>query len=92
MPRASARHILVKTEAQCLDLKKQIEGGTSFADLAKAHSLCPSGKQGGELGEFEPGQMVKEFDQACFKGPVGQVQGPVKTQFGFHLVEVTKRS
>jgi peptidyl-prolyl cis-trans isomerase C len=92
MPRASARHILVPTQSEAESLKKQIEGGADFADLAKKHSKCPSGRQGGELGEFGPGQMVREFDEACFKGPVGKIQGPVKTQFGFHLIEVTKRA
>ena len=92
MPKASARHILVKTEAECSKLKKDIEGGASFADLAKKHSSCPSGREGGNLGEFGPGQMVPEFDKVVFSAPVGTVQGPVKTQFGFHLIEVTKRA
>lgn len=91
MPRASARHILVSSEAQCNELKSAIEGGADFADLAKQHSTCPSGRQGGELGSFGPGQMVREFDQVVFSAPVGVVQGPVKTQFGYHLVEVTSR-
>ncbi len=91
MARAAARHILVSTEAQCNDLKKQIAGGADFAALAKQHSSCPSGRDGGALGTFSPGQMVKEFDQVVFSAPVGVVQGPVKTQFGFHLVEVTHR-
>ncbi|MBI3565522.1 MAG: peptidylprolyl isomerase [Elusimicrobia bacterium] len=89
--RARARHILVKTEAECDTLKKQIEGGADFASVAKAHSLCPSGKRGGDLGEFGPGQMVPEFDKAVFNGEVGKVQGPVKTQFGYHLLQVTQR-
>ena len=92
MPRASARHILVATEAACTDLKTQIEAGSDFAALAKEHSTCPSGRQGGDLGEFGRGQMVPEFDKACFEGPVGEVQGPVQTQFGYHLLEVTERS
>lgn len=92
MPSASARHILVSTEAECLDLKEKIAGGGDFASLAKQHSSCPSGKDGGNLGTFGPGQMVKEFDEVVFSAPVGEVQGPVKTQFGFHLVEVTNRS
>ena len=92
MARASARHILVKTEEQCNNLKAEIENGVDFAALAQQHSLCPSGKQGGELGEFGRGQMVKEFDTVVFSAPVGVVQGPVKTQFGFHLVEVTSRT
>ena len=62
MARAAARHILVSTEAQCNDLKKQIAGGADFAALAKQHSSCPSGRDGGALGTFSPGQMVKEFD------------------------------
>lgn len=92
MPTASARHILVPTEEACLDLKKQIEGGADFGDLAKQNSQCPSGKQGGDLGTFQQGQMVPEFDQAVFTGEVGAVQGPIKTQFGYHLLEVTSRS
>lgn len=62
MAKASARHILVKTEEECNNLKTEIENGAEFDDLAKQHSQCPSGKQGGDLGEFGPGQMVKEFD------------------------------
>ena len=92
MPRASASHILVKTEAECQTLKKQIEGGASFADVAKKHSSCPSGKSGGALGEFGPGEMVREFDEVVFKGELNKVLGPVKTQFGYHLIQITKRS
>ncbi len=92
MARASARHILVKTEEECNSLKGEIDSGTEFADIAAKHSQCPSGKQGGDLGEFGPGQMVKEFDEVVFSAPVGEVQGPVKTQFGYHLLEVTERS
>lgn len=92
MAKASARHILVKTEDECNQLKSEITGGADFGEVAAQHSLCPSGKQGGELGQFGPGQMVKEFDTVVFSAPVGEVQGPVKTQFGFHLVEVTERN
>ena len=91
MPRASARHILVSNEAKCLELKAAIEGGEDFAQVAKNNSSCPSGRDGGDLGWFGPGQMVREFDQVVFSAPVGAVQGPVKTQFGYHLVEVTAR-
>ena len=66
MSKARAKHILVKDEKFCEDLKKQIEGGASFSDLASKHSLCPSGKQGGSLGEFFRGQMVPEFDKVVF--------------------------
>ena len=92
MASASARHILVASEDACVDLKKEIEGGSDFADVAKEHSTCPSGKSGGDLGEFGPGQMVPEFDKVVFQDEVGQVHGPIKTQFGFHLVEITNRS
>ena len=92
MAQAAARHILVNTEEQCNELKQQIAGGADFADLARQHSSCPSGKQGGALGTFGRGQMVKEFDEVVFSAPVGEVQGPVKTQFGYHLVEVTMRN
>lgn len=92
MAQASARHILVSTEQECLDLMNRIEGGEDFAELAAAHSACPSGGRGGALGSFSPGQMVPEFDAAVFGGEVGVVQGPVKTDFGFHLLEVTERT
>ena len=92
MALARARHILVKTEEACNDLKAQIADGADFAELAKQHSNCPSGKQGGDLGEFGPGRMVKEFDEVVFSAEVGTVQGPVQTQFGYHLIEVTSRT
>lgn len=92
MATASARHILVPTKEACEDLKKQIEGGADFAALAKTHSQCPSGQEGGNLGSFSPGQMVKEFDQVVFSGEIGKPLGPVKTQFGYHLIEITSRS
>ena len=92
MAKASARHILVDTEEQCNDLKNQIEAGADFADIAAEHSSCPSGKKGGDLGEFSPGQMVKEFDEVVFSAELNQVHGPVKTQFGYHLLEITSRT
>ena len=92
MPTAAARHILVSTDEECQALKDQIEGGADFADLAKEHSSCPSGKEGGALGEFGPGQMVPEFDSVVFSAALAAVQGPVKTQFGYHLLEVTSRT
>jgi peptidyl-prolyl cis-trans isomerase C len=90
--KASARHILVKSLAECEDLKQQIEGGADFAAIAKKHSQCPSGQSGGDLGSFGPGRMVAEFDKVVFSAPVNTVQGPVKTQFGYHLLEVTSRT
>ena len=91
MAKARARHILVPDEETCASLKAEIEGGADFVELALKHSTCPSGKQGGDLGEFAPGQMVKEFDEVVFNKEVGKVHGPVKTKFGYHLVEVTER-
>jgi len=92
MAKAQARHILVDTEEKCNDLKQQITDGADFADVARDNSSCPSGKTGGELGEFGPGQMVKEFDEVVFSGEIGVVHGPVKTQFGYHLLEITSRT
>lgn len=91
MTTACARHILVPTEEQANDLKQQIVAGADFGEIAKQFSSCPSGRDGGDLGEFRPGQMVKEFNDVCFNDEVGVVHGPVKTQFGYHLIEVTKR-
>lgn len=92
MAKASARHILVESEEACDDLKAKIEDGAEFADVAKDHSKCPSGAQGGGLGEFSPGQMVKEFDDVVFSAEIGKVHGPVKTDFGYHLIEITSRT
>ena len=92
MAKASARHILVETEEQCVSLKKEISGGADFADVAQQYSTCPSGQQGGALGEFGRGQMVKEFDDVVFSGELNKVHGPVKTQFGYHLLEITSRT
>lgn len=92
MPKAKARHILVETEEKCLELKKQLDEGADFGILAQEHSKCPSGRTGGDLGEFSQGQMVPEFDKAVFSGELNKVLGPIKTQFGYHLVEVTSRS
>ena len=91
MARATARHILVATQDKCNELKAAIEGGADFAKVAKENSTCPSSRNGGDLGSFGPGQMVKEFDTVVFSAPVNTVQGPVKTQLGYHLLEVTSR-
>lgn len=92
MPKASAVHILVETEQEAEKLKQQLAKGASFGDLAKKHSTCPSGKKGGNLGEFTPGQMVKAFDNVVFKKPILEVHGPVRTQFGFHLIKTLYRN
>lgn len=91
MASATARHILVNTEEECLQLKERIEAGEDFGEVARAHSTCPSKAQGGDLGQFGPGMMVKEFDEVVFSADVNTLQGPVKTQFGYHLLEVTSR-
>ena len=92
MALARARHILVKTEEACNDLKTQIDDGADFAELAQKHSDCPSGLKGGDLGEFSPGQMVREFDEVVFSAEVGKTHGPIKTDFGYHLIEITERT
>jgi len=85
--RIKAKHILVNQEFEANDLVKSLEAGKTFEELAKDHSLCPSGKSGGDLGEFGPGQMVKSFEDAAFALKVGEVSKPVRTQFGFHLIQ-----
>ncbi|WP_062270427.1 peptidylprolyl isomerase [Endozoicomonas arenosclerae] len=92
MATACARHILVKTREEAERLKKQIDKGADFGQLAKKHSECPSGKKGGDLGEFRQGQMVRPFDQVVFKKEILKVHGPVKTQFGFHLIQTLYRN
>ncbi len=90
--KAKARHILVKTEEECISLQNKIEAGGDFAKLAEVASLCPSGRRaGGDLGEFSQGQMVPEFDKVVFNEEVGKVHGPIKTDFGYHLIEITAR-
>jgi len=92
MPRACARHILVKTKHEAENIKQRLAKGADFASLAKKHSLCNSAKNGGSLGEFGPGKMVKAFDNIVFKKPMLTVHGPIKTKFGFHLIETIYRT
>ena len=93
MATACARHILVKTKEEAETIKKQLANGKDFGQLAKKYSLCKSSaKKGGELGEFGPGKMLKAFDNVVFKKPVLTVHGPVKTKFGYHLIETIYRS
>ena len=92
MGKASARHILVDSAELAEDLKQQIEGGADFAQLAAEHSQCPSGSSGGDLGEFEQGRMVREFDQVVFNEAIGEIHGPIATQFGYHLIEILDRT
>ena len=82
-----AAHILVKREDQAKDILLKINGGENFGEMAKKFSTCPSGKKGGDLGWFTRGKMVKEFEKAAFDGQKGQIVGPVKTDFGYHLIK-----
>ena len=92
MATACALHILVKTEKQALELQAQLKSGANFGQLAKKHSICPSKKKGGDLGEFRRGQMVKAFDDVVFKRPILKVHGPIKTKFGYHLIKTLYRN
>lgn len=92
MASASALHILVKTEKEAFAILEQLKKGKDFATLAKRYSQCPSGKRGGDLGEFRRGQMVKAFDDVVFKKEILKVHGPVKTRFGYHLIKTLYRS
>jgi len=92
MAKATARHILVDSEEQCEELIRQLDNGADFERLAAEHSNCPSGQSGGDLGEFSPGQMVPEFDRVVFNEAVGEIHGPIATQFGYHVIEILSRS
>ncbi len=82
-----ARHILVNQEFEAQDLLKKLSEGKAFEELARGHSLCPSKAEGGDLGEFGKGSMVPSFETAAFALKVGEVSQPVRTQFGFHLIQ-----
>lgn len=89
----SAKHILVAEEGACKAALEAIRNGEkTFEDCAKECSTCPSGKNGGDLGEFGRGQMVKEFEDAAFAAEIGQIVGPVQTQFGYHLIKVEAKN
>lgn len=90
--KACACHILVKTQNEAEKIKLQLSKGSNFQQLAKKHSICPSGKKGGDLGEFSPGTMVKAFDNVVFKKEILTVHGPIKTQFGYHLIKTLYRT
>ena len=86
--KARASHILVRTEEQAKELLRKLNLGESFEKLAQEFSLCPSKKRGGSLGEFGRGHMVREFEKAVFSAKKGQIVGPVKTQFGWHIIKI----
>ena len=92
MQRVRARHILTSDEESGRQLKQQLQRGAKFAELARKHSECPTGRYGGDLGEFGPGQMPPEVDQVVFNKPVGGIYGPVKSDRGFHLIEIIDRN
>lgn len=86
-----ARHILVDTEDRANEILAEVNGGKDFSEAAKAYSKCPSAQEGGALGEFGPGQMVREFDEVAQTAEIGVPTGPVNTQFGSHLILVEDR-
>jgi parvulin-like peptidyl-prolyl isomerase len=93
MYQGSARSTATRTKdaalQQITELKQQLDGGGDFAALARQHSDCPSGKQGGDLGSFGKGQMVKEFESTAFGLPVGGTSGVIETMFGYHIIRRT---
>jgi len=86
--KVNAAHILVKTKQEAWALLTYMKQGKSFEELAKERSLCPSGKKGGSLGWFSRGMMVKEFENAAFSAKKGEIVGPIRTEFGWHLIKV----
>jgi parvulin-like peptidyl-prolyl isomerase len=82
-------HILVEKQSQALRVLEELRSGKNFKELARKHSLCPSGKRGGDLGFFGRGQMVREFERVAFDLKVGELSNPVKTRFGYHIIKKT---
>lgn len=87
MSKIRCAHILVDQEFEAKDLLKKMEDGKSFEELAKDYSSCPSGQNGGDLGEFGKGMMVAPFEKAAFALEVGEMSPIVRTQFGYHLIK-----
>lgn len=89
----NAKHILVKEEAEINAILALITSGEKeFEDMAREHSICGSAAKGGSLGTFGRGQMVKEFEEAAFTAEIGTVVGPIKSQFGYHLIKVEEKN
>lgn len=86
--KVNASHILVKTESEAKVALYDVTHGKSFEEIAGEISLCPSGKDGGSLGWFGRGQMIKEFEDACFNAKKGEIKGPVHTKFGWHIIRI----
>ncbi len=91
MPNAHVRHIMVATEEVATELKAQLDAGEDFTVCATKHSKCPSGRRGGNLGVIKPGQLVEEVDAVVFSGEIRKIYGPLKSKFGYHLVQVLSR-
>ncbi|MBQ2644865.1 peptidylprolyl isomerase [bacterium] len=90
--RVKASHILVKTEEEALKIKQDIENGQiDFSHAAGKYSMCPSGGDGGDLGYFNRGVMVKAFEDAAFNADLNKITNPIQTQFGWHLILVTDK-
>ncbi|MCU4676332.1 peptidylprolyl isomerase [Catenovulum sp. 2E275] len=85
---ATVQHILSRNPERIAEAQKQLAKGAKFDMLALKYSNCPSAKKGGDLGEFKRGVMVKPFEEAVFNGKIGQIVGPVKTKFGYHLIKI----
>lgn len=90
-PEIKASHILVKEESEIKEVAEALKKGGDFAKLAGEKSTCPSGKRGGDLGYFTRGQMVKEFEEVAFGLKENEISAPVKTQFGWHIIQLTGR-
>ena len=91
MKTAIVRHILVKDRALAEQLKKKLQSGADFAKIAQQYSTCNSAKRGGELGEVKKGQLVSVIDKLVFSAAERELHGPVKSPFGFHLLEIKFR-
>lgn len=91
-PTFTASHILVESEDLAKEIKEKIDNDGDFAQLAKEYSTCPSKEQGGDLGTFQQGQMVKEFENALLENKIGDIVGPVKTQFGYHIINIKDKT
>lgn len=89
LPKIRASHILVEKQSQALKALEELKAGADFKELTRKYSTCPSGKRGGDLGQFDRGQMVREFEQVAFALKVGEVSGLVKTKFGYHIIKRT---
>ncbi len=86
--KVQARHILVATKELAVEIKKKLDDGDDFSKLAEQFSECPSKKRGGDLGWFGKGSMVRAFEVAAFSAEEGAIVGPLKTEFGWHVIYV----